>query len=328
MVCTFGSHIKRLDMPVCHGSYIRQKPMLHELDCVVGLDANIPPFGACVSPDNPNIEIIIESPVDVMPLANEEGGYSMPPMPITGRLCTPMLGPKWIDAHEDTLIDGVPALTVDCTIACLYQGVIFFIDDGQMDDRDDLASDQEEQELERKRARAAHAQKQGEALSWIVGGTGKAVAVAAKAAKTAKAGRKMGSRVSGSGVSNNATTGSGNTIKPANPEKVTNILKDFDGRYFSFGDKRILLDKSGMKHVLVRHHPEYWDGSIKRAQNYFDNNMDVNDVENAIQSVLYQNRDKILSRNSNSMYQIKGTYNGTEYTLGINRDRVAQFYPN
>ena len=67
----------------------------------------------------------------IMPLPK---GHSMPPMPVAGRLCTPILGPKWIDAHEDTLIDGVPSLTSDCTIACVYQGIIFFLDDGQMSD--------------------------------------------------------------------------------------------------------------------------------------------------------------------------------------------------
>ena len=132
IICTYGSHYRRLDMPVCHGSYIREKPMLHELDCAVGLDANIPPFGACMSPDNKDIDIIIEDPQDVMPVLDENDELYMPPMPITGKLCTPKLGEKWCDAHEDTLIDGVPALTVDCTIACHYQGVVCFIDDGQM----------------------------------------------------------------------------------------------------------------------------------------------------------------------------------------------------
>jgi len=94
--CTSGSHRTLLDMPVCHGSYIREKPMLHEKDCIVGV--NIFPFGACST---------------------------------TNKACTPALGPKWCDAHEDTLVDGVPALTINCTIICSAGGVICVSDNGQ-----------------------------------------------------------------------------------------------------------------------------------------------------------------------------------------------------
>ena len=129
--CTYGSHIRYLDMPVCHGSYIREKPMMHKRDCKVGLDANIPPFGACISPENTGQEIIIHDAENILPLQDENGELVMPPMPISGRLCIPMLDVKWCDAHEDTLVDGVPALTVNSTITCSLGGVICFFDDGQ-----------------------------------------------------------------------------------------------------------------------------------------------------------------------------------------------------
>ncbi|NDO32789.1 DUF4280 domain-containing protein [[Clostridium] clostridioforme] len=57
--CSFGSHIRKLDMPASHGSKIRDKAMLHEQDCKVGIDQNIPPFGACYSPENTEIDIEI-----------------------------------------------------------------------------------------------------------------------------------------------------------------------------------------------------------------------------------------------------------------------------
>jgi len=129
--CMYGSHFRKMDMPVCHGSYIREKPVMHELDCKVGLDANIAPFGACQAPGNPGPTISISSTEGLMPVPDEKGNYSLPPMPVIGKLCTPILDDKWDNAHQDTLIDGVPALTVFCTITCKYQGVIGFIDDGQ-----------------------------------------------------------------------------------------------------------------------------------------------------------------------------------------------------
>ena len=131
--CTYGSHLRRLDMPVCHGVYIRGKPVMNEQDCKVGLDANIPSFGACQAPGNPNQQIIIKDPTGMMPIVGKNGEPSAPTMPVTGALCTPILGEKWLNAYKDTLIDGVPALRTNCSIACIYQGVIYFHNDGQFD---------------------------------------------------------------------------------------------------------------------------------------------------------------------------------------------------
>lgn len=129
--CNCGTHIRKLDMPVSHGSHIRDKAMLHEKDCVVGLDNNIPPFGACRSEENENMKIEISDADGLLPLMDEHGGVVIPEVPVQGKLCDPQLGKKWLDAYEDTLIDGKPALTVNCTIACKYGGTIGFMDDGQ-----------------------------------------------------------------------------------------------------------------------------------------------------------------------------------------------------
>ncbi|MDR0286949.1 MAG: DUF4280 domain-containing protein [Clostridiales bacterium] len=134
--CVYGSHIRRLDMPVAHGSYIRDIPMMNEEDCQVGIEANIPPFGACRSSENTNVKIVIQDATDLMPVPTDDSGqnFAVPAVPVEGRLCTPVLGPKWSDAKKDTLVDGLPALTVNCTIACSCGGegaVIFFMDNGQ-----------------------------------------------------------------------------------------------------------------------------------------------------------------------------------------------------
>lgn len=131
MYCTCGTHMRKLDMPVSHGSYIRDKAMMNNGDCKVGLDQNIPPFGACWSENKDGIDIKIEDTKDLFPFTDEEGNPIEIPMPIEGKLCEPKLAGEWAEAQENTLVDGKPALTVKCTITCSYGGTIGFMDAGQ-----------------------------------------------------------------------------------------------------------------------------------------------------------------------------------------------------
>lgn len=104
-------------------------------------------------------------------------------------------------------------------------------------------------------------------------------------------------------------------------------LRDWSSQRFQFGNQSFLLDKKGMEHILTRHHPNYWDGSVKRTQSFFDSSMSVDDVQDAIGQVMRQNRDTLVQRGSQGMYQIRGNVNGVDYVLGMNRGRVGQFYP-
>lgn len=131
MYCTCGSHTRKLDMPASHGSYIRDKAMMNKTDCKVGIDQNIPPFGACYSPEKDGIDIVIEDAKDLVPFTDEEGNPIEPSLPIEGKLCEPKLAEAWSDTQEKTLVDGEPALAVNSTITCSYGGVIGFMDAGQ-----------------------------------------------------------------------------------------------------------------------------------------------------------------------------------------------------
>lgn len=82
-----------------------------------------------------------------------------------------------------------------------------------------------------------------------------------------------------------------------------------------------------MTHILERHMPAYWDGSVKATQSFFDPSMSISDVQDAIGSVLQQNRDTLIARGSNGMYQIQVTYGGNDYVLGLNNGHIGQFYP-
>lgn len=115
--------------------------------------------------------------------------------------------------------------------------------------------------------------------------------------------------------------------KKANPSKVVNDLKDFKGKDYHFGNETFKLDKRGMKHILERHHPEYWDGSVKQTQSFLDKKMSIDNVQDAIDSVLKQNRDVLSTKGTNGMYQITGSHDGVDYVLGLSKGRIGQFYP-
>ena len=67
--CTCGTHMRKLDMPVSHGSFIRDKAMMNNADCKVGIDQNIPPFGACHSETKDGIDIKIEDSKVICPVS-------------------------------------------------------------------------------------------------------------------------------------------------------------------------------------------------------------------------------------------------------------------
>jgi RHS repeat-associated protein len=56
--------------------------------------------------------------------------------------------------------------------------------------------------------------------------------------------------------------------------KVEKALKDWQSNRYQFGNNPYQLDKSGMAHILDRHHPECWDGSVKANQSFFDRKND------------------------------------------------------
>ena len=88
-----------------------------------------------------------------------------------------------------------------------------------------------------------------------------------------------------------------------------------------------MLDKSGMKHILERHHPKFWNGTTKAKQSFFPKNMSPSQIQDAVGEVLKQNRGRVGEIGSNGVGQMTGTVNGVKYQLGLNRGRVGQFFP-
>ncbi|GAA0187747.1 hypothetical protein [Glutamicibacter creatinolyticus] len=109
--------------------------------------------------------------------------------------------------------------------------------------------------------------------------------------------------------------------------RVVNALSSFKTLSYRTGSHTFKLDKSGMKHILQRHHPKYWDGSSKSSQTFFNPKMSVNDVRNLVHGAMKQNQSKLKSGGTNKRIQLEGTYNNVKYKMVIDRGRVVQFYP-
>ncbi|GFN32146.1 DUF4280 domain-containing protein [Paenibacillus xylaniclasticus] len=118
MRCQYGTHARRINLPASHGAYVNGKPKMNEEDC--RLTVNIPHFGICNCPNNPNTSTVY--------LIAEDGQQ------ISGRPCEPKLPSRWSNCKEEARVGGRAALMSDSIIYCYYQGSITFLDDGQNSD--------------------------------------------------------------------------------------------------------------------------------------------------------------------------------------------------
>ncbi|QOQ38220.1 hypothetical protein [Trueperella pecoris] len=113
-------------------------------------------------------------------------------------------------------------------------------------------------------------------------------------------------------------------VAPAS--RVANALRSFSTLTFRAGSNVVRLDKSGMKHILERHHPQYWNGTSKSAQTFFNPKMSVSDVRNVIHGALRNHSSSIRNLGSRTG-TYTGSYSGVSYKLVVSNGRVVQFYP-
>lgn len=76
---------------------------------------NIPPFGMCSSPSNPEVAAATAAALGVLT-----------PMP-----CIPATVAPWSPGASKTMIANMPALDNSCTLNCMWGGVITFSQAGQ-----------------------------------------------------------------------------------------------------------------------------------------------------------------------------------------------------
>ena len=82
-----------------------------------------------------------------------------------------------------------------------------------------------------------------------------------------------------------------------------------------------------MRHILTRHHPDYWDGTTRGTQTFFKRNMTIDEITEAIESVVAQNREELHRIGPRGTNRVRGIVNGVRYVLGVNKGRVGSFYP-
>jgi hypothetical protein len=117
-------------------------------------------------------------------------------------------------------------------------------------------------------------------------------------------------------------------FRPTAGATLRNMLRGFETRTFQAGSNTFRLDRSGMTHILERHHPDYWNGSRRATQTFFDRSMTPDDVANLAMEGMRQNRDAFASmRVTTNPVQLPFTYQGQRYMIGVSGGRVGQLYP-
>ncbi|PGR98027.1 hypothetical protein [Bacillus pseudomycoides] len=127
--------------------------------------------------------------------------------------------------------------------------------------------------------------------------------------------------------SSSSSGGGKGVSKAAKPEKVINDLHDYTSKKWNVDGNKIMFDKKGMKHVLERHHPDYWDGSVKKEQSFSNKDLSISDIQNIAGEIISKNRDIIISKGTKGMYQIEGKVDGITYIVGFKNGRIGQLYP-
>jgi len=108
---------------------------------------------------------------------------------------------------------------------------------------------------------------------------------------------------------------------------IYETVKNYSGKTYRVGKHEFRLDKTSVQHIFQRHHPDFWDGSVKKSQSFIPKDWDVSDVEKAVSQVLGQNYNKINARGSNTgMFQVEGTYKGKTVVVGFKDGKVGQLY--
>ena len=79
-------------------------------------NANIPPFGMCTTPSNPQVAAATSAAMGVL----------------TPQPCIPMTTAPWTPGSPTVQINGAPALTNSSTCQCMWGGAITITNPGQM----------------------------------------------------------------------------------------------------------------------------------------------------------------------------------------------------
>lgn len=112
LACEKGSHPRRLNLPMCHGAYSEEKPLISETDCT---EENIKYFGVCCS-ETPPEGAEVKQFEPYVPEGQEGNQGSQDP--IEGPVCKPDIVGKWRECNGTTV-------TSNSYLVCSCGGIIY-----------------------------------------------------------------------------------------------------------------------------------------------------------------------------------------------------------
>lgn len=116
--------------------------------------------------------------------------------------------------------------------------------------------------------------------------------------------------------------------KPAPAERLANDLRNWQTRHFRVGRDTFTLTKERMKHILKRHHHQYWSGGpTTTRQDFFHGSPSIKQVERIIAEAMRQNRDKLVGLDPAHSGPLYATVGGRECKFVIDGGRIVQFTP-
>ena len=124
LYCINGTHPRRINLPICHGSYIKGHPLLHKNDCKMG--ENISYFGVCESETPP------EGAEEIRLAGYVPEGRTEEVEDVQGLKCIPDILGEWRGVKTKTNIIGdFPELTMESYLICNCGGIIQPVTSGQ-----------------------------------------------------------------------------------------------------------------------------------------------------------------------------------------------------
>jgi hypothetical protein len=108
-------------------------------------------------------------------------------------------------------------------------------------------------------------------------------------------------------------------------DKIDDILRKFRHSDFFAGGEKFSITKERMCHILSRHHPDFWDGSGKATQTFFDSALSVDDVIDLAQQTVQGGYSTRIG--SNSRFTYEAVINGITYRARTQYGKLVQFHP-
>ncbi len=109
-----------------------------------------------------------------------------------------------------------------------------------------------------------------------------------------------------------------------NSKSTIGVLQGF--KTMDFGGGILKLSKKGFKHILERHHPKYWSGTIKNAQSFFKKGDDVIALLGKVTDK-YEDIIKAQMKLNKASGQILLKHEGRMFQLGWKNGEIGQFFP-